>query len=177
MTNYGKYLFFSILFLSAIIFAQKKDLTFEQAYLYGEPRLTKSLPSVETWGNENSYLIREGQKIKIVNLLSREESILLDYDEIKSELPEGFGSLSSATRTEDYSKFILEKDNDIYLYERENKELIRLTNDENLEKNPTFSPDGSSIAYTKNNNLFVLNFKNEKEVQLTHDGSDVILNG
>jgi len=177
MTNYGKYLFFSILFLSATIFAQKKDLTFEQAYLYGEPKLTKSLPAVEFWGNENSYLIKEGQKIKIVNLLSREKSILLDYDEIKSELPEGFGSLSSATHTEDYSKFILDKENDIYLYERENKELTRLTNDESAEKNPTFSPDGNSIAYTKNNNLFVLNYKNEKEIQLTHDGSDVILNG
>ncbi|MDA3861213.1 MAG: S9 family peptidase [Melioribacteraceae bacterium] len=177
MAKFNKLLLFSILFFSVIIFAQKKDLTFEQAYLLGTPKLTKSLPTVNTWEDENSYIIGEGQKLKIVNLLAKEERILLDYDELKSELPEGFSKLSSAIHTENYSKFILNKDNDVFLFERENNKLTQLTSDAEVEKNPTFSPNGNSIAYTKNHNLFVLNFSSGKEIQLTHDGSDVVYNG
>jgi dipeptidyl-peptidase-4 len=44
-------------------------------------------------------------------------------------------------------------------------------------QNVTLSPDGKYAAYTKNNNLFVLEIAGNKETALTSDGSDVILNG
>lgn len=45
------------------------------------------------------------------------------------------------------------------------------------EKNPTFSPDGKWVAFTRNNNLYALEVASKKELQLTTDGSDSILNG
>ena len=43
--------------------------------------------------------------------------------------------------------------------------------------NPTYAPDSSFIAYTRNNDLYTLRLSDNKETRLTFDGSDVILNG
>ncbi len=40
-----------------------------------------------------------------------------------------------------------------------------------------FSPDGSSIAFVRANNLFVQNLENRRVRQLTHDGSHTVING
>lgn len=47
----------------------------------------------------------------------------------------------------------------------------------NNEKNPTASPDNKWVAYTRNNNLFVMEVATKKEMQLTTDGNDSIMNG
>ncbi len=177
MSKLCKSFFVTILFFSATISAQKKELTFEQAYLFGIPKLTKALPVVDVWKDKNSYTIKEDRKVTIINLSSNKEYVLLDYNELQKELPEDFGLLSSAIHTEDYSKFILNKDDDIYLFDRERKKLSQLTNDIGIEKNPTFSPDKNLIAYTKNKNIFVYNLISNTELQLTNDGSDVVYNG
>lgn len=44
-------------------------------------------------------------------------------------------------------------------------------------KNPQLSPDSTHLAYTKNNNLYVFNLKEHKEIQITKDGSETIYNG
>ncbi len=175
MLKLTKHIFFLLLIFSVALFAQKEELTFEQAYLFGIPKLINSLPTIETCVEDDFYFVKEGEKIKRVNVLTKEEELLLDYDEIKSELPSGFGSLSLGVHTKNYAKFLFEKNNDVYLYNRKNKKLTQLTSDESIEKNLTFSPDENLIAYTKDNNLFVNN--NGLETQLTFDGSDVILNG
>lgn len=71
-------------------------------------------------------------------------------------------------------RIIIER-NDLYL--SVNGNLTRLTTSAEEEKNPTFSPDSSYIAYTRNNNLFTYNFSTEKETRLTSDGSATTLNG
>ena len=43
--------------------------------------------------------------------------------------------------------------------------------------NPTLSPDGTRVAFTRNNDLYTLSVADKKETRLTFDGSDVILNG
>lgn len=53
----------------------------------------------------------------------------------------------------------------------------QITFDKTEEKNPIFSPDSNYIAYTKGNNLFTYNLLNNKETQLTTDGSSTTLNG
>ena len=41
----------------------------------------------------------------------------------------------------------------------------------------TFSPDGSRVAYVSQNNIYVEELENNSITQLTHDGSDLIING
>lgn len=43
--------------------------------------------------------------------------------------------------------------------------------------NITFSPDSTKLAFTRDNDLYVVDIESGKETRLTHDGSDVILNG
>ena len=43
--------------------------------------------------------------------------------------------------------------------------------------NMTYSPDSTKIAFTRDNDLYVVDIASGVETRLTHDGSDVILNG
>lgn len=43
--------------------------------------------------------------------------------------------------------------------------------------NPVFSPDSTKIAYTKDNNLYVMDVATGEHTALTADGSELILNG
>ena len=43
--------------------------------------------------------------------------------------------------------------------------------------NLTYSPDSTMLAFTRDNDLYVVNISNGEETRLTYDGSDVILNG
>ncbi|HSN69462.1 MAG TPA: DPP IV N-terminal domain-containing protein, partial [Thermoanaerobaculia bacterium] len=45
------------------------------------------------------------------------------------------------------------------------------------EKVPSFSPDGSSVAFVRANDVWVYDLASGEERRLTSDGSDVILNG
>ncbi len=53
----------------------------------------------------------------------------------------------------------------------------QLTFDAAEEKNPTLSPDGNYVGYTKNNNLYTLNLADKKEVAITNENTKGILNG
>ena len=43
--------------------------------------------------------------------------------------------------------------------------------------NLTYSPDSTMLAFTRDNDLYVIDIASKKETRLTFDGSDVILNG
>ena len=43
--------------------------------------------------------------------------------------------------------------------------------------NLTYSPDSTKLAFTRDNDLYVVDIASEQETRLTFDGSDVILNG
>ena len=47
----------------------------------------------------------------------------------------------------------------------------------NKEKNPTASPDGKWVAFTRDNNLFAKELASGKEIQFTKDGSDNVYSG
>ena len=43
--------------------------------------------------------------------------------------------------------------------------------------NLTYSPDSTKLAFTRDNDLYVIDIETKKETRLTFDGTDVILNG
>ncbi len=64
----------------------------------------------------------------------------------------------------------------VYLYDISAKKLIKLENEKVLH--PTFSPDGSKIAYVKNNNLIMYDIAAKKATAITTDGEwNKIING
>jgi dipeptidyl-peptidase-4 len=72
-------------------------------------------------------------------------------------------------------KSVFLKKGDVYL--KENGTETQLTFDAMEEKNPTLSPDGHYVGYSKNNNLYTLSLATKKEVAITNDGATGILNG
>jgi len=72
-------------------------------------------------------------------------------------------------------KTVYLKKGDVFL--KENGTETQLTFDATEEKNPTLSPDGNYVGYTKNNNLYTLSLTTKKEVAITNDGATGILNG
>lgn len=68
------------------------------------------------------------------------------------------------------------KDNDIYI-QYGTREARQLTSTREEEKNPTLSPDGKYVAFTRNNDLYAIEVTTGKEIRYTSDATDVIYNG
>ncbi len=56
-----------------------------------------------------------------------------------------------------------------WIYNLKTKKLRKLS-DNGAQRLATFSPDGSKVAFVRDNNIFYLDLNTEKEVQLTNDG-------
>lgn len=72
-------------------------------------------------------------------------------------------------------KVVLVKNANLFLVEDGIEK--QLTFDEAEEKNPTLSPDGKFVGYTKNNNLYTVSIEDKKEIAITHEETKGILNG
>lgn len=139
--------------------AQQKDFTMEQMLKGAPHKVTKSLPRFVKWIDDNNVVIARDGKSVLVNCKTGKETIYTQPTPmVKLELPE-----------------VIAKNNDLYL--KTGTEETQLTNTKDIEKNPTLSPDNNHVAFTRNNNLFTINLTSKKEIQLTFDGTDVILNG
>lgn len=151
----------AFLLLSTSIFAQTTYLTTEQMLKGAPHKVTKPLPKFITWVGDNGLIMEIDGKNSMIDCKSgkiTEADIQHLPPKIKPSVPE-----------------IIQKGNDLYLKIAAGE--TQLTNNKDIEKNPTLSPDGQYVAFTRNNNLFTINLSTKKETQLTFDGTDVILNG
>lgn len=154
-----------------------KKLSFEQVYMSKGEVLLKPLPILPGWADDMNYYEVKDQKLLKVEARSGKEYLVLDGAKYEKLNAEGFSLLRSADKTADYRRFLFIKDGDIFLFSVKENALTRLTNTKEPEENPTFSPDGNSVAYTMAGNLYVYDIAAKKEKQMTRDGSGEILNG
>ncbi|MGH2568250.1 MAG: S9 family peptidase [Bacteroidota bacterium] len=68
-------------------------------------------------------------------------------------------------------------ENDIFLLDIRRATFLRVTDTPAEEKSVNFSPDGKKLAFVRENDLYVYDIENQKEMRLTADGSEAILNG
>lgn len=64
-----------------------------------------------------------------------------------------------------------------YLYDLESGSFRQLTNSTAEQMNVKFSPDGSSIGFVRDHNIYTLSLADGKEQQRTFDGAEHIFNG
>src|ERR1700739_3789335 len=66
---------------------------------------------------------------------------------------------------------------DIFLLDLAAASFTRVTNTPTTEKSAQFSPDGRFLAFVRSNALYLYDIAAKKEMRLTSDGSDTLLNG
>jgi dipeptidyl-peptidase-4 len=158
-----------------------KNLSFEQVYLNQGEQLFNPLPQIVEWADNTHYYEMKGYQLFKVDARNGKSKLVLDGSQYLMFIQEGFNPAKADDKTADYSRFLFENKGDIYLFdttEKEKDRMIRqLTQTDGTEHNPTFSPDNTKIAYTRNGNLYIYDLDQKKEIRLTDDGSENILNG
>ncbi|CAL1521344.1 S9 family peptidase [Chitinophaga sp. MM2321] len=140
---------------------EKQDLTFEQVFRGQPTHISKPLPLIKEWTDADHYLEM------------RPDPVSDRMQAWKINARTGKAVIYTAP-VDGPSVSILEKD---VFYKDADGNSIRLTNDTAIEKNPTLSPDGKYVAFTRNNDLYSVEIASKKEIRYTTDGTDVIYNG
>lgn len=140
-----------LLLMAAVAVAQdKKEFTYDQLFK-GNPStiVQKSMPMISKWIDDDHYVEvrREGSEVKAMSVDVKTGNAVA-YDEGTKITPAGSGAPTASS--------------------------LGLRNN---EKNVTASPDNKWVAYTRNNNLFAMEVASKKEIQLSTDGNDSIMNG
>ncbi len=66
---------------------------------------------------------------------------------------------------------------DLYYYELGSDRVLRLTVSSSKEGEASFSPDGTHVAFVRDNNLFVVDIGTQRERAVTSEGGAELLNG
>lgn len=141
----------------------QQPLSDKQYFSNDFSEIIQPVPYINYWTDNNHFVWTKNKQAYLVDIATGKE---IPYNQSAPLQVEAI-----------YKKFaeIIPFENDLYL---KNKEAnSRLTFDDAKELNPTLSPNKKIVAYTKNNDLYFINLSDNNEVRLTHDGSDVILNG
>ena len=142
------------------VIAQKKELTDDQYFRSNFKGIIQPLPIVTKWIDDTHVTLLKNDKKYIVDCRTG----------VEAEAPETEIIVTGAVKPAAYFK-----NNDLFI--KINGQDIQLTSDKEKEVNPTMSPDGNYVGYTKNNDLYAVNINTKKESRLTSDGTDLILNG
>lgn len=135
--------------------AQKQQLSDEQLMDVSRVKIAKQPVQAVRWFNDDTLLLSN-------NLLVKTKT-----GEVSTNIPTDSPSL--------IKKMVVEQDGNIYLVTPEGK--VQLTDTKERNDNPALSPDGTFVAFTRENDLYTIRLADKKETRLTFDGSDVILNG
>ncbi|WP_160712383.1 S9 family peptidase [Chitinophaga solisilvae] len=141
---------------------QKQDITFEQAFRGKTTDITSPLPAIRDWADADHYLemrpdAANGGRMQAYSVDART------------------GNATVYTAPVD-GPSVEVRENDVF-YKSAEGTSTRLTNDAAAEKNPTLSPDGKYVAFTRNNDLYSVEIATKKETRYTNDGSEVVYNG
>ena len=140
--------------------AQQKQLSDDQYFKANLKGIIQPLPNATSWTDNSHFLLVRDGKTYIVDAKTGAET----------ESTAATARPAVPVKPKAYIK-----KNDLYI--KEGDVEVQLSNDSAKEVNPTMSPDGKYVAYTKKNDLYTIDINTKKETRLTNDGSDVILNG
>lgn len=156
----NKTLLFSLVIgigLSTSAHAQQKRLSQAQA-LGSELSLTKSMNGIMGWADATHYIEMDSKERKPYAV----------------DINTGAKTPYTPPPKSDVSVTI--KDKDVYIQYGKDAPK-RLTNTTDEELNPTLSPDGKYVAFTRNSDLYAVDVATGKEIRYTTDATDVIYNG
>ncbi|WP_395046390.1 S9 family peptidase [Flavobacterium sp.] len=175
--------FVLFLFTSLSAIAQQK-ITLEE--IWGGAFRTQGMTELAALKNTNQYTVlnsdRTSGAIDLYDFATLNKVSTLINSKDFSDLQ----GIDSYTFSKDEKKILIANNSDqifrhsflanFYIYDIATKSLTKITDDKIQE--PTFSPDGSKIAFAKGNNLYVYELASKKTTQITTDGQrNSIING
>lgn len=120
--------------------------------------------------NDSVWIYRNPAKL-------REKSFLFSYEEIRAKINEDQGKVTSITFSSDGSSAVrFYTGNGVGVFDYYKKIVTVYFSYPESSDNHILSPDNELLAYTKGNNLFLMD-KNGIEKQITNDVCEDILNG
>ena len=191
---------YTVLLLSGSSLAQQRALTIDDIYdpeqrvdFSGEP------PSELTWLSNTHYLQHERDSAhRATRLLSVDADtgsieLLFDMQELETALARIPGMSNPTARravragrfvwNPNHTAAVMNISNDLYYFRVNDLDpsgaarVRRLTHDPSEESLPSFSPDGSLVAFVRDHNLVVVDVDHLSEWALTRDGDPDLLNG
>ncbi|WDE06405.1 S9 family peptidase [Thalassomonas viridans] len=187
----------SALSLAGISASQAEQLTIER--IYSSPSLNGPSPKSLTFspdGSRVTYLQGKTEDLNRYdlweyNLASKENKLLVDSQELFSG-KEVLSDEEKARRerqriygqgimeykfSKDGTALLFPLNGDIYYYDLASKTSKRLTKTPEFETDVKFSPKGKYVSFIREQNIYAINIKSGKEIQLTTDGKGTIKNG
>ncbi|WP_067150127.1 S9 family peptidase [Pseudotamlana agarivorans] len=185
--NHLKLSFCVCLFVTSLISAQTKNITLEDIWKHGSFR-TEYMDALHSMANGKQYSVLNFDRA------SRSTSVdIYDYETLEkvktlvtSTDLKDLAYFTNYTFSADEQKVILAT-NEQAIYRRSsighyyvydvNSQDLTLISEEGIQE-PTFSPDGTKVAFAKGNNLFVKDLTSNTVKQITFDGEkNKIING
>lgn len=161
----------------------KKFLLYASLCLITQVTFAQStMPAFRGWDDDSHYILKKENDLVKVNVVTGKETphTIEETKRVTEVLPDGYNTQRNwryATYTDDENGVVFSQDNDLYYFKKGDQEVKQLTANDAEEKNPTFSPDGKKVAFTREKNLYVIDLATGLERQLTTDGGDLIYNG
>jgi len=97
-------------------------------------------------------------------------------EDVNEKLPEGF-SVKKLDPVHPEEIILFNQDNDLHIFSIDGSSMKQITNNPEEEKNATLDQNATKVAFTRENDLYVVDIETAKETRLTFDGSDRIKNG
>jgi dipeptidyl-peptidase 4 len=145
--------------------SQKKELSFDEIFGDQRPGISRPLPRIITWTDDDHYVeIRE------------DDTPNGRYRPMKVEAKTGKAVPYEAVEGNLSNQRAFIKNNDIYYASASGQEK-KLTNNSAPEINPTLSPDGKWVAFTRLNNLYALEVASGKEIAFSNENINGVYNG
>jgi dipeptidyl-peptidase-4 len=181
-----------LIFTLPLLAGERVPLTFDAVY---DPRgeLAAASRSLSTqWIGETrvGWAELEGEtnvaRWRVYDVATKRESVLFEAATLEAALRNAgieAAAAKTAARQSTLSfdakgdRALIRAGGDLVLFTPASGAVRRLTRTPVDEKVPSFSPDGASVAFVRDNDLWVLELASGDERRLTDDGSDVILNG
>lgn len=166
-----------------LVAGPKERPSFQQIFKNAEPRLTRSLPTVNAWHDESHYLeMRRPPAVPrpstvIVDAASGTAEPLPDLQRFAPLLGSDMDPGSSVASVPSAGVYVYSTNNDLYFLDTTAHQYKRLTTNAEEEHNPTLSPDGKHVAFTRAHDLYSIELATGKETRYTTDGSDLIYSG
>jgi len=176
-----QYIIFLSLIASSILSFSQKQIMVEDIYGKGTFR-AKSVYGIN-WMNDGQYYsaLKNNNIVKYDVTTGEQVETVLDASTLGVEIKISSYEFNANEKyilllTDKISIYRRSYTAIFYLYNRETKSLQKLDNDRIAYA--TVSPDGSKVAYTKNNNIYYVTLSDMSVVQVTDDGErNSIING